>query len=107
MFKVWRDRRRRLGPQLGELEGGKKATATESGTKEQTCSRCGKTQTTSYAIESLVEDGHLLLTPKDFCVLLTQNLYCQQAELNKRAGEMVAGVTGVGALIQITRTEKP
>ena len=24
MFKVWRDRRRRLGPQLGELEGGKK-----------------------------------------------------------------------------------
>lgn len=37
-----------------------------------------------------------MLSPKDFCVLLTQNLYCQQAELNKRVGEMVAGVTGVG-----------
>ena len=85
-----------LGHSWGSWKVEKKATATESGTKEQTCSRCGKTQTTSYAIESLVEDGHLLLSPKDFCVLLTQNLYCQQAELNKRAGEMVAGVTGVG-----------
>lgn len=85
-----------LGHSWGSWKVGKKATATESGTKEQTCSRCGKTQTTSYAIESLVEEGHLLLSPKDFCVLLTQNLYCQQAELNKRAGEMVAGVTGVG-----------
>ena len=71
-----------LGHSWGSWKVEKKATATESGTKEQTCSRCGKTQTTSYAIESLVEDGHLLLTPKDFCVLLTQFI-------NRRAGNVM------------------
>ena len=45
-----------LGHSWGSWKVEKKATATESGTKEQTCSRCGKTQTTSYAIESLVEE---------------------------------------------------
>lgn len=87
-----------LGHSWGDWEIEMEATVTESGTKVRTCSRCGATRTESYETETFYADGHLLLSPKDFCERLTQKLYCQKAVLREKNGEMAAGITGVGGL---------
>lgn len=86
-----------LGHNWGEWEVSIEATPTSDGLKERTCTLCGEKETDWYSVEALYENGHLLLSPTDFCERLTNKLYCQKAALKGSSdGEMAASITGVG-----------
>ena len=72
------------------------AEPASDGLKKRVCTVCGEEETENYSLEKLFADGHLLLSPADFCERLTNKLYCQKAVLKGKDGEMAAGVTGVG-----------
>lgn len=96
-----------LGHDWGDWEIEKRATAAAEGTKISTCSRCGETKTESYKIESFIENGHLLLTPAEFCERLTEKLYCQKAQLKENGSEMAAAVKGVGGFDSKYEEDEP
>ena len=86
-----------LGHSWGEWEVSVEATPTSDGMEIRTCTLCGEEETNWYSVETLYEDGHLLLSPTDFCERLTNKLYCQKATLKGNSdGEMAASITGVG-----------
>ncbi len=76
-----------LGHNWGEWEVSVEATPGNIGLKARTCSRCAEEDTEVYEIERMFEDGHLLISPVDFCRNLGVKLYRYSLDVGLKGGD--------------------